>query len=251
MYKDYSSLVQFQLDKITKVPDIKVNIPTPTLKLADIEHLTTLSRTINSLEHQIKVATSFSNSSYLRKNIEIARKISERTSVIQNSPKLNIEKIKSATELKPINIKIPDFSKSLFSEETSDFVKKSIDVDSKTIDTTFNLLRYEYVKNTLINAKSIRRIEWEPVTAGFREYMTQIQTYNAQCDSNQDKEIQKLSPQLSLLISSLFQSSLFEDLKPFITFLANELLPFVPPGIRNTMLLAIIFVAAFNKLDKD
>ncbi|HFQ2839533.1 TPA: hypothetical protein ACHCPQ_002201, partial [Staphylococcus aureus] len=137
MYKDYSSLVQFQLDKITKVPDIKVNIPTPALKLTNIEHLTTLSRTINTLERQIKVATSFSNSPYLRKNIEIARKISERSSVIQNLPKLNIEKIKSATELKPINIKIPEFSNSLFSEETSDFVKKSIDVDSNTIDTAF------------------------------------------------------------------------------------------------------------------
>ncbi len=63
--------------------------------------------------------------------------------------------------------------------------------------------------------------------------MTQIQTYNAQCDSNQDKEIQKLSPQLSLLISSLFQSSLFEDLKPFITFLANELLPLCLPEFET------------------
>ncbi|MGF3940106.1 hypothetical protein [Staphylococcus aureus] len=116
MYKDYSSLVHFQLDKITKVPVIKVNIPTPALKLTNIEHLTTLSRTINTLERQIKVATSFSNSTYLRKNIEIARKISERSSVIQNLPKLNIEKIKNATELKPINIKIPEFSNSLFSE---------------------------------------------------------------------------------------------------------------------------------------
>lgn len=71
MYKDYSSLVQFQLDKITKVPDIKVNIPTPALKLTNIEHLTTLSRTINTLERQIKVATSFSNSPYLRKILRL------------------------------------------------------------------------------------------------------------------------------------------------------------------------------------
>ncbi|HHA7021935.1 TPA: hypothetical protein ACONON_001734 [Staphylococcus aureus] len=250
MYKDYSSLVQFQLDKITKVPDIKVNIPTPALKLTNIEHLTTLSRTINTLERQIKVATSFSNSPYLRKNIEIARKISEHSSVIQNLPKLNIEKIKSATELKPINIKIPEFSNSLFSEETSDFVKKSIDVDSNTIDTAFSLLRYEYVKNTLINAKSIRRIKWEPVTAGFGKHMTQVQTYNVQSDSNKNKEIQELSHPLSELITLLFLDNLCEDLKPFITFLANELLPFMPSGIRNTMLLFIIFIVARNKLDK-
>lgn len=80
--------------------------------------------------------------------------------------------------------------------------------------------------------------------------MTQVQTYNVQSDSNKNKEIQELSHPLSELITLLFLDNLCEDLKPFITFLANELLPFMPSGIRNTMLLFIIFIVARNKLDK-
>lgn len=241
MYKDYSSLVQFQLDKIKLAQNVNLNTSISLPDFMKSNSFVILTKTLNSLKGHLKIAKDFSDNPTLLKSINNAVKLQRQS--------LNFEKIK--IDVKFNRFDVSDFSRALFSEESPNFIKESLETDEKVIDDAFSLLRYEYVKNTLVNAKSIRRIKWEPIAIGFRKYIAQFQTDNIQNNSNNDKKIQDLSPHLSALISSMFLDDLNHSLKSFVTFLANEFLPFLPLEIRNSMLLLIIFIIAFNKLDKD
>lgn len=251
MYKDYSSIVQSQIDKLVRESYNTMTISNSISKKVSKNRFTLFNGRMNAITSQFNKFTQFSNHSLIEKQIKSNIRLTRNALNFQNISKSYFEKVGFDINIKPVIADSSKFTGTLFSEKALDFIKDTVNDNNEAIDATFSLLRYEYVKNTLVYAKSIRQIKWEPITLRLRKYTAQVQSDDVQNDSNEDKKIQELSPLLSELIKSLFVADLLIDLKPYITFLANEFLPYLPAGIRNTVLLFLIIVVVFNKTNEN
>ncbi|MBM0868931.1 hypothetical protein [Staphylococcus auricularis] len=169
-----------------------------------------------------------------------------------------LESFKSSLQLntRPITIKlnIQEFSSTLFSEKIIDFIKKSITLTDNIVDDAFRRLRYEYVKNTLFRTKSICQISWEPIMVWPIESQKQRYTKNDKDVFNEEGEkvenIQKLAPFLQDITIDFLLDIPIESFQDFITLMANNLLPFIPYGFRDSLLALIIFIIVFNPSTK-
>ncbi|MEB6229069.1 hypothetical protein [Staphylococcus xylosus] len=207
-----------------------------------------INKNISTLKStQYLINKSFANSKYAIKSVNELNNLYRKTLLeIGNAGVLNL-KLSGITTVP--NFK--NFQSNLFSNDSMNSFKELVDINFDTIDKTIEIMRYEYVKNSLFNTKLIKVINWEPVVFKPDKEITNINTYNIDNDANTSKKIHEATPKLELFLLSVLSDNLVDSITPLVEFLSVQMLPFFPENIRPFCFWLIVFVAISNHKDNN
>ncbi|MBM0826847.1 hypothetical protein PYO30_02205 [Staphylococcus epidermidis] len=262
MYKDYSHLIQKQINDIN-AHNVHLSSPVKqALAFANSPIYKSVIPTIDSIMPQIRPVLNFYNSNpVLMNNLKTINNALPKNFPFENAFYSNPAKVASrinAKQLIQINKMIENyqnqFKSSLFSNSVLERIKRSIDmnINSYLIDNSFKILRYEYVKNTLFYNNSIRQIKWEPVITN--SFNTFKEFGEIRDDVINTSENGKLQNAIDSMFKGWLLSHIGEEIDEltnhYITFLANVLLPFIPHEYRAICFYVIIFIVSYNKSNR-
>ncbi|MCH4326198.1 hypothetical protein [Staphylococcus haemolyticus] len=262
MYKDYSHLVQKQINDINAHNVHLSSTVKQALAFTNSPIYKSVIPTIDSIMPQIKPALNFYNSNpTLMNNLKTINNVLPKNLNFQNSfyiKPVQIASTLNTNQLIQVSKIVANyqnqFKSSLFSNSVLERLKRSIgvNINPDLIDNSFKLLRYEYAKNTLFYNNSIRQIKWEPTyTNWFNEYEeSQITTANPSTSSENTQQKVLASFIKGWLLGHIGEG-IDEITNHFITFIANELIPVVPSEYRSVCFYVIIYLVIFNKNHSD
>ncbi|MDN5831733.1 MAG: hypothetical protein L0H27_06870 [Tetragenococcus halophilus] len=153
-------------------------------------------------------------------------------------PKMEFDVPEIKFDLPKIEFKI--FNSYLFSDEILDILKENTKFDFVSIQKALNLVKYEYIKNSLVRNEPIAVIDWVPKTDN-------IFFYSKINSANTKQEVTSNNQYFSTFITGIYIGSLQNETQNFITYFSSEVLPFLPESIRPICLLIVLYVIANNK----